>query len=37
MTTLIGLSDSIKLGFITVNCFDSMKHVSQCNGISETD
>ena len=28
MTTLIGLGDSIKLGLITVNCFDSMKHVS---------
>ena len=28
MTTLIGLSDSIKLGLITVDCFDSMKQVS---------
>ena len=37
MATLIGLGDSIKLGLIMVNCFDSMKHVSQCNEISKTD
>ena len=37
MTTLIGLCYSIKLGLITLNCFDSMKHVSQCNGISDGD
>ena len=27
-TTLIGPRDSIKLGLIMVNCFDSMKHVA---------
>ena len=36
-TTLIGLSDSIKLGLITLNCSDSKKHVWQCNEIRETD
>ena len=37
MTTLLGLNDSTELVLITVNCYDSMKHVSQGNEISDSD
>ena len=35
-TTLIGLTDSIRLGLITVNCFDSLSCVSN-NDESEVE